>query len=127
MEKCVYKNRYIILKEVAMAVLGMLDVPTLERMVREGEVQTVLTVFPDMYGRLLGKRIVAEFFLEEIIKHGMHACNYLLACDMEMDPVPGYTFTSWETGYGDMRLFPDPGPAHSSHRFLVTENCPCSL
>jgi glutamine synthetase len=107
MEKCVYKNRYIILKEAAMAALGMLDVPTLERMVREGEVQTVLTVFPDMYGRLLGKRIVAEFFLEEIIKHGMHACNYLLACDMEMDPVPGYTFTSWETGYGDMRLIPD--------------------
>src|SRR2546429_6020673 len=37
----------------------------------------------------------------------MHCCNYLLACDMEMDPVPGYRFASWEQGYGDIRCVPD--------------------
>ena len=26
---------------------------------------------------------------------------------MEMEPVPGYAFTNWASGYGDMRLRPD--------------------
>jgi glutamine synthetase len=50
---------------------------------------------------------VGEYFLEEVLDHGLHACDYLLACDMEMDPVPGYQFTSWATGYGDFRMVPD--------------------
>jgi glutamine synthetase len=72
-----------------------------------GEIDTVLTVFPDLYGRLVGKRITGHFFLEHAADHGMHACDYLLACDMEMDPVPGYAFASWETGYGDILCRPD--------------------
>jgi glutamine synthetase len=36
-------------------------------------------------------------------------CDYLLACDMEMDPTPGYGFTSWESGYGDLHAVPDLG------------------
>jgi glutamine synthetase len=75
--------------------------------VRSGEIDTVLTVFPDLYGRLVGKRISGRFFLEQTASHGMHACDYLLACDMEMDPVPGYRFTSWESGYGDFLCKPD--------------------
>jgi glutamine synthetase len=67
----------------------------------------VITAFPDLYGRLIGKRITGHFFLESVADHGMHVCNYLLACDMEMDPVPGYRFTSWDTGYGDFRCVPD--------------------
>jgi glutamine synthetase len=39
----------------------------------------------------------------------MHACDYLLACDMEMDPVPGYALTSWEAGYGDFNAIADLG------------------
>jgi len=62
---------------------------------------------PDLYGRLIGKRTTGRFFLEHVAQEGMHACDYLLACDMEMDPVPGYEFTSWETGYGDFRCVPD--------------------
>jgi glutamine synthetase len=81
----------------------------LERAVESGEIETVLTVFPDMYGRLVGKRITGEFFLDQTADDGMHACNYLLACDMEMDPVPGYAFTSWDTGYGDFLCKPDWG------------------
>ena len=83
---------------------GKIDVEELKRMVANDEIETVLVVFPDMYGRLVGKRIVAKFFLEE---SAIHACDYLLACDMDMDPVPGYQFTSWAKGYGDFRPVPD--------------------
>jgi glutamine synthetase len=85
----------------------MLDLPALERAVEAGEIETVVTALPDLYGRLVGKRIVGRFFLDETVAHGMHVCNYLLACDMEMDPTPGYSYTSWETGYGDLQAMPD--------------------
>ena len=86
---------------------GRLSRQQLREGVAGGEIDTVLTVFPDLYGRLVGKRIAARFFLEEIADHGMHVCDYLLACDMEMDPVPGYRLTSWDTGYGDFTCLPD--------------------
>jgi len=37
----------------------------------------------------------------------LHACNYLLAVDSEMNVLPGYAFASWEQGYGDMAAQPD--------------------
>ncbi|MGA7936617.1 MAG: glutamine synthetase family protein, partial [Kovacikia sp.] len=88
-------------------VRGMLAVDTLKQMIQDEQIETVLTVFPDIYGRLMGKRITGDFFVEDVLEHGVHACDYLLACDMEMDPVPGYAFTSWASGYGDFRLVPD--------------------
>src|SRR5438128_8298520 len=64
--------------------------------------------FTDMQGRLLGKRRHRDFFLEQVDHgHGTEGCNYLLALDMEMDPVPGYEIASWERGYGDFELVPD--------------------
>src|SRR5215471_763192 len=89
------------------SVPGKLTEEDLARAVEAGEIETVLAVFPDFYGRLMGKRFVARFFLENVASHGFHACDYLLACDMEMDPVPGYAFTSWETGYGDFHCVAD--------------------
>ncbi len=89
------------------SVRGMLDVDTLKQLVQDEQIETVLTVFPDLYGRLMGKRIMGEYFVNDVLKYHIHACDYLLACDMEMDPVPGYAFTSWATGYGDFRLVPD--------------------
>jgi len=86
---------------------GRLTRAELEAAIDAGEIRTVLCVFPDFYGRLMGKRFVARFFRDSIADHGMHACNYLLACDMEMEPVPGYRFASWEGGYGDFRCVPD--------------------
>lgn len=86
---------------------GRIDLEQLKRLVADGEVETIIAVFPDMYGRLVGKRVVARYFIDEIVEHGLHACDYLLACDMEMDPVPGYAFTSWAKGYGDFRPVPD--------------------
>jgi len=86
---------------------GRLTLEELAALVDSGAVDTVVTVFPDMYGRLMGKRITGHFFLSEIAEQGMHACDYLFACDMEMDPVPGYEFTSWADGYGDVHAVPD--------------------
>jgi glutamine synthetase len=83
---------------------GRIDLKELRRLVANDEIDTILVVFPDMYGRLVGKRIVARFFLEQ---SEIHACDYLLACDIDMDPVPGYQFTSWAKGYGDFRPVPD--------------------
>lgn len=89
--------------------MSAIDLQKLEQLVGNGEIDTVVTVFPDMFGRFMGKRCTGHFFLEEIAPHGMHACDYLLACDLEMDPVPGYAFTSWDTGYGDFHAVPDLG------------------
>lgn len=86
---------------------GMLDADTLAQLIEDEAIETVLTVFPDAYGRLMGKRITGDYFIKDVLEHNLHACDYLLACDMEMDPVPGYAFTSWASGYGDFRLIPD--------------------
>jgi glutamine synthetase len=75
--------------------------------VESGAIDTVVVAFTDMQGRLMGKRVHAEFFLEESVEHGLEGCNYLLAMEMEMEPVPGYALASWEQGYGDFRLTPD--------------------
>jgi glutamine synthetase len=86
---------------------GML---TLEELRSEGEagtIDTVVTAFTDMQGRLFGKRIEVEYFLDEVTEHGVEGCNYLLALDMEMDPVPGYEMANWEGGYGDFGIVPD--------------------
>ena len=86
---------------------GRLDARSLESLVRSGEIDTVLTVMPDGYGRLLGKRIVGRHFVDRVLEDGVHACVYLFTVDMEMEPLPGFTLTSWERGYGDMKLVPD--------------------
>ena len=86
----------------------MLTYAELEGLVATGEIDTVVVAFTDMQGRLLGKRLHAEFFVEEMdAGHPVEGCNYLLALDMEMDPVPGYEIASWEQGYGDFAVTPD--------------------
>ena len=87
----------------------MLTLAELEELVATGEIDTVVVAFTDMQGRLLGKRLHAEFFLDETkAGHAFEGCNYLLALEMEMDPVPGYAIASWEQGYGDFAITPDP-------------------
>jgi glutamine synthetase len=76
--------------------------------VEAGAIDTVVVAFTDMQGRLLGKRLHGEFFCDEMAaEHEVEGCNYLLALDMEMDPVPGYEIASWERGYGDFAMKPD--------------------
>ena len=90
-----------------MAVKGMLTLDELKGKVASGEIETVIVGFSDHYGRLMGKRFDADFFLESAIEGGTHSCNYLLTTDMEMEPVPGYDFANWELGYGDLHMVPD--------------------
>ena len=86
---------------------GLLSAEELAKLVKAGEIETVVVGFTDHYGRMLGKRFDAEMFVEDVIGQGAHACDYLLTVDMEMDPVPGYKFANWEKGYGDFHLVPD--------------------
>ena len=86
---------------------GMLSVDDLRKEAGEGTIDTVVTAFTDMQGRLFGKRIVVDYFLDDVVEHGVEGCNYLLALDMEMDPVPGYEMANWEGGYGDFAIVPD--------------------
>lgn len=86
----------------------MLSYPELRELASTGEIDTVVVAFTDMQGRLMGKRLHVDFFLEQVDDgHGTEGCNYLLALEMEMDPVPGYEIASWEQGYGDFELVPD--------------------
>ncbi len=86
---------------------GMLTLPDLRQKVEIGEIDTVIVAFPDLYGRLMGKRIAADFFLDSVAAGGMHACDYLLTVDMEMEPTPGYAYANWEQGYGDFHCIVD--------------------
>src|SRR5438034_2322732 len=87
---------------------GMLTIEELQELSRAGDVDTVLCMFTDLQGRCMGKRVLPDFFIEGILgAGGLHACLYLLAIDMEMEPLPGFKYASWETGYGDFRMIPD--------------------
>src|SRR5690625_4751262 len=101
---------------------AMLSQAELQQLVGSGEVDTVVVAFTDMQGRLVGKRVAAEHFLDEVARHGVECCSYLLAVDVEMNTVAGYPIADWGTGYGDLVLRPDfatlrripwlPGTAH---------------
>lgn len=75
--------------------------------VTSGEIDTVVVGFTDHYGRMMGKRFDASFFLESGLHEGTHACDYLLTVDMDMEPIEGFTFSNWDGGYGDFHLVPD--------------------
>ena len=88
---------------------GNLSLEDLTDLVAGGDVDTVVVAFTDMQGRLVGKRVSARLFLEDVASHGAECCNYLLAVDVEMNTVDGYEMSSWRRGYGDMAMIPDLG------------------
>lgn len=85
----------------------MLTVEELRAAVDTGEIDTVLVAIVDMQGRLQGKRCAAQYFLDEVLGHSAEGCNYLLAVDVEMNPVSGFEMSSWDRGYGDFVMKPD--------------------
>ena len=85
---------------------GKLTLDELRQAEKSGEIDTVLTVLVDMQGRLMGKRMHVDFFLDSAWEE-THCCNYLLATDIEMETVDGYKSTSWQSGYGDYTMRPD--------------------
>ncbi len=84
---------------------GMLTLEALKKAVAAGEIDTVLVCFPDMQGPLIGKRFHAKFFVDS--PDETHGCDYLLANDIDMEPVPGYEASNWARGYGDFIMKPD--------------------
>src|SRR4051794_38398674 len=89
---------------------GMLSLDDLRKEADEGTIDTVVTAFTDMQGRLFGKRIQGGYFLDEVTGHGVEGCNYLLALVMDMEPLPGYAMANWEGGYGDFGTVPGMPP-----------------
>jgi glutamine synthetase len=85
----------------------MLSLDELRQLIASGEIDTVILALTDMQGRLQGKRLSAEFFLDEVVEHYSEGCNYLLAVDTDMNTVDGYQMSSWERGYGDFVMRPD--------------------
>lgn len=86
---------------------GQLSIDELRDLVASGEIDTVVVAITDSMGRLQGKRCGARSFLEDVLGHGAEGCNYLLAVDVEMNTIDGYTMSSWANGYGDMVMRPD--------------------
>jgi glutamine synthetase len=78
----------------------------LRRLVDQGAIDTVLAVFPDQQGRLAGKRYTGRTYVAQA-HEGWEGCDYLLGCDIENDPLPGYALFSWDLGYGDFMVRPD--------------------
>ncbi len=71
--------------------------------IEAGEIDTVLAVFGDHAGRLVGKRIDGAFYLDVVRREGTESCDYLIACDIDNNPLPGFRWASYDQGYGDMR------------------------
>jgi len=88
------------------AMTGMLTMDDLRMDAEAGVIDTVVVAMTDMAGQLVGKRFHAQYFLDGAAEE-THACDYLLANDIDMEPVPGYAAASWNLGYGDFVLRPD--------------------
>lgn len=88
---------------------GMLTVDGLREAVATGAIDTVICAICDMQGRLLGKRVTGDFFIEHCLEHGTHFCVYLLGTDMEMTTPDGFRLMNWQSGYGDWQARPDWG------------------
>jgi len=75
--------------------------------IADGSIDTIVLAFPDMHGRPVGKRVTTDFFTAHVAEHGIEVCDYLLAVDVDMNPLPGYRFANWDRGYGDVVVQPD--------------------
>jgi glutamine synthetase len=84
-----------------------MNLQTLRSRIGKGELDTVIVAAPDVFGRLVGKRFAGKFFLDNVVRHGTHGCNYLLTVNMEMEPQEGFVLANWEKGFGDFELRPD--------------------
>jgi len=106
---------------------GKLDIDSLRVLTDAGDVDTVIVAFTDHYGRVHGKRVDASFFVEEVAAAGTHGCNYLLTVDMEMEPVSGYRYASWDLGYGDFHMVPDLSTLRTASWLQSTAIVLCDL
>ena len=104
-----------------------MNIEKLKRQIEQGVIDTVLTCIVDMQGRLMGKRLHAEAFLEIADGGETHCCNYLLATDLEMATPDGYASTSWSAGYGDYVMQPDLSTLRPVPWLEGTALCLCDI
>jgi len=76
--------------------------------IHAGEINTVVVAFPDVFGKLSGKRFAAGFYLDTVAEHGTHVCSYLLTLNLEQDPWEDFNLANWDKGFGDFHLLTDP-------------------
>ncbi len=77
------------------------------KILESADIDTVMVAFADHQGRLMGKRLSAKHFIGQAASSGLEACDYLLAADIELEPLPGFQSFGWHKGYGDFHLAPD--------------------
>jgi glutamine synthetase len=85
----------------------MISLSGLKAKISRGGIDTVIVAFPDVFGRLVGKRFTGDYFAKHVAQSGTHGCNYLLTVDIEMEPMDGFQIANWEKGFGDFELRPD--------------------
>lgn len=86
---------------------AVLSLSALKTLVEQGDIDTIIMAAPDMQGRLQGKRVMPRYFLNHLTDGALEGCAYLLATDIECQPIPGYDFMSLDKGFGDFALRPD--------------------
>jgi glutamine synthetase len=96
-------------------------------LIGHGRIDTVVVAFTDMQGRLQGKRLHGRYFAEVVVPHGTEGCNYLLAVDVEMNTVGGYSISSWDKGYGDMEFVLDERTIRLLTHLPATAMVQCDL
>jgi len=100
-------SRAVSCRQFLAAKTNAMQLQDLRAQIKSGRIDTVIVAFPDVFGRLVGKRFVAQYFLDSVLDHGTHACNYLLAVNIEMEPMSGFKLANWEKGFGDFEMRPD--------------------
>ncbi|MBJ3778636.1 glutamine synthetase family protein [Acuticoccus mangrovi] len=70
-------------------------------------IETVVCALPDIWGRLVGKRLTRRSFERTVRGEALNGSVYLFCVDMDMDPQPGYAVTDWARGFQDCRFLPD--------------------
>ena len=96
-----------------------MNLQSLKSKIKSGQIDTVVVAFPDVCGRLVGKRFTGRNFLDQVLKHGTHACNYLLTVDIEMEPMEGFNLANWEKARGAAYARPLKGQ-RSARSFVKT-------
>ena len=93
--------------------VGMLDAQELEAWANAGEIDTVLCMFTDLQGRFMGKRVMPDFFLHEVLgEEGLHASSTCSRSIWRWNPCPA---TSTRAGRPARRL--PHGPDMSTLRW----------
>ena len=104
-----------------------LSMNDLVKRINDGDIDTVVVAFTDMQGRLQGKRLHGRYFADVVVDHGTEGCNYLLAVDVDMNTVGGYSISSWERGYGDMEFVLDSRTIRVLTHLPATAMVQCDL